>query len=186
MGKQGPPETDGPCACKSKQPPKDARRRPRKPRAPYRPHRLYRTPLPLATVRATRAPRGGTCRGRHLRGALAAFPLRRLEELRSRFRLVSMVEVETVDGRSVADGLADCGGRYVQGTGGGRIAPEGLTGFQADDRPGLRMAFPEDLPKEKVALDLWRVGYPSLRIARVTDPPHSSIISTALRFCSSV
>ncbi len=29
------------------------------------------------------------------------------------------------------------------------------------------------LPKEKVALDLWRVGYPSLRIARVTDPPHS-------------
>ena len=42
------------------------------------------------------------------------------------------------------------------------------------------------LPKEKVALDLWRVGYPSLRIARVTDPPHSSIISTALRFCSSV
>lgn len=40
--------------------------------------------------------------------------------------------------------------------------------------------------KEKVALDLWRVGYPSLRIARVTDPPHSSIISTALRFCSSV
>lgn len=42
------------------------------------------------------------------------------------------------------------------------------------------------LPKEKVALDLWRVGYPSLRIARVTDPPHSSIISTALRLCSSV
>ncbi|MFC7284821.1 hypothetical protein [Gordonibacter pamelaeae] len=42
------------------------------------------------------------------------------------------------------------------------------------------------MPKEKVALDLWRVGYPSLRIARVTDPPHSSIISTALRFCSSV
>lgn len=42
------------------------------------------------------------------------------------------------------------------------------------------------LPKEKVALDLWRVGYPILRIARVTDPPHSSIISTALRFCSSV
>lgn len=42
------------------------------------------------------------------------------------------------------------------------------------------------LPKGKVALDLWRVGYPSLRIARVTDPPHSSIISTALRFCSSV
>lgn len=42
------------------------------------------------------------------------------------------------------------------------------------------------LPKEKVALDLWRMGYPSLRIARVTDPPHSSIISTALRFCSSV
>lgn len=42
------------------------------------------------------------------------------------------------------------------------------------------------LPKEKVALDLWRVGYPSLRIARVTDPPHSSIISTAPRFCSSV
>lgn len=42
------------------------------------------------------------------------------------------------------------------------------------------------LPKEKVALDLWRVGYPSLRIARVTDPPHSSIVSTALRFCSSV
>lgn len=36
------------------------------------------------------------------------------------------------------------------------------------------------LPKEKVALDLWRVGYPSLRIARVTDPPHSSIVSTAL------
>lgn len=32
------------------------------------------------------------------------------------------------------------------------------------------------LPKEKVALDLWRVGYPSLRIARVTDPPHSSTI----------
>lgn len=44
----------------------------------------------------------------------------------------------------------------------------------------------DPLPKEKVALDLWRVGYPSLRIARVTDPPHSSIISTALRFCSSV
>lgn len=42
------------------------------------------------------------------------------------------------------------------------------------------------LPKEKVALDLWRVGYPSLRIALVTDPPYSSIISTALRFCSSV
>lgn len=42
------------------------------------------------------------------------------------------------------------------------------------------------LPKEKVALDLSRVGYPSLRIARVTDPPHSSIVSTALRFCSSV
>ena len=42
------------------------------------------------------------------------------------------------------------------------------------------------LPKEKVALDLSRMGYPSLRIARVTDPPHSSIISTALRFCSSV
>ena len=42
------------------------------------------------------------------------------------------------------------------------------------------------LPKEKVALDLWRVGYPSLRIARVTDPPHSSTISTALRLCSSV
>ena len=42
------------------------------------------------------------------------------------------------------------------------------------------------LPKEKVALDLWRVGYPILRIARVTDPPHPSIISTALRFCSSV
>lgn len=42
------------------------------------------------------------------------------------------------------------------------------------------------LPKEKVALDLWRVGYPSLRIARVTDPLHSSIISTVLRFCSSV
>lgn len=42
------------------------------------------------------------------------------------------------------------------------------------------------LPKEKVALDLWRVGYPSLRIARVTDPQHSSIISTALRFCSFV
>ena len=30
------------------------------------------------------------------------------------------------------------------------------------------------------------MGYPSLRIARVTDPPHSSIISTALRLCSSV
>lgn len=42
------------------------------------------------------------------------------------------------------------------------------------------------LPKEKVALDLWRAGYPSLRIALVTDPPHSSIISTALRLCSSV
>ena len=28
--------------------------------------------------------------------------------------------------------------------------------------------------------------YPILRIARVTDPPHSSIISTALRLCSSV
>lgn len=42
------------------------------------------------------------------------------------------------------------------------------------------------LPKEKVALDLWRVEYPILRIARVTDPPHSSIISTALRLCSSV
>ena len=42
------------------------------------------------------------------------------------------------------------------------------------------------LPKEKVALDLWRVGYPSLRIARVTDRPHSSTISTALRLCSSV
>lgn len=42
------------------------------------------------------------------------------------------------------------------------------------------------LPKEKVTLDLWRVGYPSLRIARVTDQPHSSIISTAPRFCSSV
>lgn len=42
------------------------------------------------------------------------------------------------------------------------------------------------MPEEKVALDLWRMGYPSLRIARVTDPPHSSIISTALRFCSSV
>ena len=42
------------------------------------------------------------------------------------------------------------------------------------------------LPKEKVALDLWRAGYPSLRIALVTDPPHPSIISTALRLCSSV
>ena len=42
------------------------------------------------------------------------------------------------------------------------------------------------LPKEKVALDLWRVGHPSLRIARLTDPPHSSTISTALRLCSSV
>ena len=42
------------------------------------------------------------------------------------------------------------------------------------------------LPKEKVALDLWRAGYPSLRIARVTDRPHPSIISTALRLCSSV
>lgn len=36
------------------------------------------------------------------------------------------------------------------------------------------------LPKEKVALDLWRVGYPSLRIARVTDPPHSSTIFDGL------
>lgn len=36
------------------------------------------------------------------------------------------------------------------------------------------------LPKEKVALDLWRAGYPSLRIARVTDPPHSSTIFDGL------
>ena len=43
------------------------------------------------------------------------------------------------------------------------------------------------LPKEKVALALWRVGYPQpAHRARVTDPPHSSIISTALHFCSSV
>lgn len=42
------------------------------------------------------------------------------------------------------------------------------------------------LPKEKVAPTCGAWGIPSLRIARVTDPPHSSTISTALRFCSSV
>ena len=56
-----------------------------------------------------------------------------------------MVEMEPGDGRSVANGLADGGRRYVQGARGGRVAVEGLAGFQADDGPGLRMSFPEEL-----------------------------------------
>lgn len=96
--------------------PRNERRRPRKPRTPYRPHLLYRTPITLNTVLAvigTRSaiPRGGLCRGSYRRRALAAFDLRRLEELRRRLRLVAMVEMEPVYGRSVADGLADRGGR---------------------------------------------------------------------------
>lgn len=58
--------------------------------------------------------------------------------------------------------------------------------FDAKSMLGMLRRYEDLLPKEKVALDLWRVGYPSLRIARVTDRPHSSIVSTALRFCSSV
>lgn len=129
--------------------PRNERRRPRKPRAPYRPHLLYRTPITLNTVLAvigTRSaiPRGGLCRGSYRRRALAAFTLRRLEELRRRLRLVAMVEMEPVYGRSVADGLADRGGRYMQGAGRGRVAHEGLAGLQADDGAGFRMALPEE------------------------------------------
>lgn len=81
--------------------------------------------------RATRVPRGGPSRGSHLHRALTAFGLDRLEELRSRLRFVSMVEMEPGDGSSVANGLADGGRRYVQGARGGRVAVEGLAGFQA-------------------------------------------------------